>query len=188
MIRLDIGKIKIQQLSGQMLLLAFAGLFIFTSCEKKETITDVYFIHNDLEKPVSLEFIYPLIWDTCSAMNADSYSQVWYEEQTLVIPAHTTIRLHPVCRTYGNPLTHEIDPIPIIASTTKLILGEDTITWQAEEQKRLPMVVYCMFSSDEVWSIYNTESWQTIPDHVIPYVYYNTFSITQEAIEKSQVL
>lgn len=181
------GKNKIPFMRKRMLLCMFACACIFSSCVQKETITDVYYIHNDCSQSVVLDFYHLLFWDTCSIGDTATYTYVQFATRVIEIPSGKTIRLHPICRTKDNPEAHQLNAT-VFGSKTILIYGTDTITWHSAWKNRLPSQVPCMFTDESVWSIFNTLSWQTQQDDKLPYTYYHTFSITETDIERNKAL
>ena len=166
--------------------LFFLLFLALVACQNEETITDIYYIQNGLEDSVVMNFSYSIFWDTCSMHSAEPYSYVRYESDKLTIPAHSTVRLHPIIRRLGNPTSHQLFPIEIIGPETKLIVRKDTITWHCDYRRQPPLMTYAMFTSDTIWSIYNTESWQTKQSEDLPYTYCHTFRITQEGERSAQ--
>lgn len=155
-------------------------LYLFSSCtNEREVVTDIYFIHNDLEQPVTLVFSNPVPWDTC--LSGD-FVRVMYDSICPNLPAQKTIRLHPVLRKYKKPENHDyqINPGYIFGGITKLIVNTDTIIWQSKYGK-----YGHMFSTDSIWSIYNYENWQTVQAEDMPYTFYSTFTITPSHVERS---
>ena len=168
-----------------LLLLVILGGF--SACVPKETITDVFYIHNDLDREVIFEFTNQVTWDDCSD-STQTYTRVNEGQQTIVLPAQSTIRLHPICREYANPASHQIAPYYIIGERTQLFVDADTISWRAPLRSTPPTYRLSMFTSDTVWSIYNTQSWQTVQDNNLPYTYYHTFSVTESDLERRSAL
>ena len=149
-----------------------------SSCvDKREIVTDIYYICNDLEQPIALEFSYPVPWDTC--LSGD-FVRVMYDSICPNIPPHKSIRLHPIQREYKKPDNHQIAPGYIFGGITKLILNADTIVWKSKYAKYGHMIF-----SDSIWSIYNYQNWQIKQADNLPYTFYSTFSITPSDIERS---
>jgi len=168
----------------RVLFCALACACLLASCrDDRVVVTDVYYIQNEMDKPVTLDFSNLLFWDTCTASLSDKHTQVYFESDDIEIPAHGTIRLHPISRDYVNPSAHEVNLVHAIGARTTLVSDSDTVSWIAYKTK---INTYRMFTSDSIWSIYNTNNWQTISDENVPYTYYNIFSITQKDIERSK--
>ena len=162
---------------------AFVCICFFSACNEKETITDVYYIHNGSSQIVVLDFETERFWDTCSVYSTTTYTHVEVGKQA-EIPPGKTIRLHPIFRKYDNPKTHQLDAT-FVGWNVKFICGTDTLTWQAVYKQRPPGGYYCMFTDDYTWSIFNTTCWETEQDAMLPYTYYHTFSITDSHIERN---
>lgn len=169
----------------RMLLLAFVCVCFCVSCKNKETITDVYYICNNVEDTVFLNFSHSIYWDTCSVYSTESYSYIRFANEELAIPARSMARLHPVIRTLRDPGALQLYPIEIIGTKTKLIISTDTISWYCAYRDVPPLRDPSMFTSDTIWSIYNTESWQTIQSEELPYTFYHTFLVTRTDVERS---
>jgi len=167
----------------RIVLYLFACVCFFCSCEKKETITDVYYVRNNSSKLVSLVFDVNMFWDTCSVKSTADYTQV-ESNSHVEIPSGKMIRLHPILRTYDNPETHQLDAT-FMGGEAKLGCGTDTIVWKAAIKKRPPMQEYCMFTDETTWSIFNTTCWSTEQDTNVPSTYYHTFSITDTNVERN---
>lgn len=184
-----IGQNKNKSICKRALFCALACIGLFVSCTQKETITDVYYIHNECDQSIVLE-IYPRFWDTCSVYSIDTYSYVEFGGSEVTLLPGQTIRLHPICRKSENPnAVHQPNPLDgVISPRAKLIVGNDTIEWQSDMKVTPPLKTPCMFTNDTTWSIYNTTCWQTVPDAALPYTFYNTFSITETDIERSKTL
>lgn len=165
------------------IILLLAILMLSNACTRKETITDVYYIHNDLDYDVMFDFSNQVLWDDCSDTTLH-YTRVNEGAKTIILPAHSTIRLHPICREYANPSSHQIAPYYIIGEHTLFVANTDTIRWQAAIRSTPPTYRLSMFTSDSVWSIYNTKNWQTVQDNIMPYTYYHTFSVTESDLER----
>lgn len=151
----------------------FACAWIFSSCLRPMvTITDVYYIHNDLDKPVSLIPSFSVAWDTCAT---GEFVRVWCSDERIAIPANKTIRLHPIDRDFDYSGAHRIEPGHILGSMTKLVCDNDTVVWESQYGH--------MFTSDEIYSIYNKNNWKTVSDKNRPNTYHSTFNIIQSAIE-----
>lgn len=171
------------------LLMAFACVGCLAACEgPKETITDVYYIHNRCSQLITIDFGHPLFWDTCSAGSTATHCYVRYESEQVELPSGQIIRLHPVCRKAGDPLGHQPNALFVLGVSIQLITSDDTIQWYPAWKDRLPDEEPCMFDNDSVWSIYNVSNWQTIQDENLPYTYYHTFSVTEKDIEMNKAL
>ena len=167
------GKKRIPVIRKRMLLCIFACAWIFSSCLRPMvTITDVYYIHNDLDKPVSLIPSFSVAWDTCAT---GEFVRVWCSDERIAIPANKTIRLHPIDRDFDYPGAHRIEPGHILGSMTRLVCDNDTVVWESQYGH--------MFTSDEIYSIYNKNNWKTVSDKNRPNTYHSTFNIIQSAIE-----
>ena len=170
-----------------MLMCAFACVCLLISCTRGETVTDVYYIHNECNQPALIDFGRTIFWDTCTIGVTTTYSHVRFE-QIEILP-NQMIRLHPICRSEEkNPSVHQLDATIIAGSDTKLIIDGDTIKWQCAWKDRLPFRDPCMFNDDSIWSIYNVSCWQTVQDELLPYTHYHTFSISEKDIERSKKL
>ena len=156
---------------------------LFCSCEKKEVITDVYYVHNNSSMLVSLVFDVNMFWDTCSVKSTANYTQV-EKNSHVEIPSGKAIRLHPILRTYDNPQTHQLN-VTLFIGQAKLVCGTDTFVWKAAIKERPPREYYCMFTDETTWSIFNTTCWSTEQDTNLPSTYYHTFSITDSKIERN---
>ena len=167
----------------RIILYVFACVCLLCSCEKKEVITDVYYVHNNSSKLVSLVFDVNMFWDTCSVKSTADYTQA-EKNSHVEIPSGKAIRLHPILRTYDNPQTHQLN-VTFIGPEAKLVCGTDTLVWTAAYKKRSPGGYYCMFTDDVTWSIFNTTCWSTEQDTHLPSTYYHTFSITDSKIERN---
>lgn len=176
------------QIRRRMLLCAFACACLLSSCTQKETITDVYYIHNECNQSIVIDFGHPLFWDTCSVGSTATYSYVQFETEQIDILPGQVIRLHPICRQEVNPSGHQLDATLVVGSNAKLILDGDTIEWHCAWKDRLPDKIPCMFSDDSTWSIFNVSCWQTIQDETLPYTFYHTFSISETDIERRKTL
>ena len=152
-----------------------AGLAACTN--KGETFTDIYYLHNNLDEPVSFHFYYNIYWDTCTTYPSEEAGRTWFEKDTLELMPYQTVRLHPVSRKRVHPESHQLNVIPIIGSETKLIIGHDTLHWLSGTRKQPPLIVPCMFGNDSVYSIYNVTFWQTEQLKELPNTYKNTFHI-----------
>ena len=124
---------------------------------------------------VTLELQNAVVWDNNSA---DTIQQVWYDSSSVSISSGKTIRLHPIKRDFklnsnggGLNVTH------IIGNSSALIIGSDTILWETQKWR--------MFTSDTIWSIYNTENWLTTKDKDAPYTFHHSFVISSDRIERS---
>ena len=170
----------------RIILYVFACLCLFCSCERKETITDVYYVYNSSSQPVSLVFDVSMWWDTCSVKSTADYTLV-EKNSKVEIPSGKTIRLHPILRTYDNPKTHQLD-VTLFIGQAKLVCGTDTIVWKPAIKERPPRQDYCMFTDDAIWSIFNTTCWSSEQDTNLPYTYYHTFSITDSNLERDEAL
>lgn len=151
--------------------------FCFTACTSHYvTYTDSYYVTNATESDISLMTECSIVWDTCST---DNPKRVWFDSTCVVVRAGKTIRLHPVTREYKNNQAGDLlNVVPLIGKSTQLISAADTIIW---------LVKYpYMFTNDSVWSIYNTNDWQTTTDSILPYTYYHTFIINPKHIERSK--
>ena len=173
-----ITKMKTKQLAKKhrrMVFYAIVCACTLSSCvDKRETITDEYFIHNDSESPVTLQFSQYVAWDTCSD---GTFIQVKYDHICEGLPAHKKIRLHPIVREYKMPSLHGIQAGYILGEVTKLIVHTDTVLWYSKYGK--------MFTNDSIWSIYNTNNWDIVKDQELPQTYYMTFTITEDQLERS---
>ena len=169
----------------QMYVLAFACMCLFVSCRKYETVTDTYYISNKTGNDVSLVLSRSVVWDTCVS---EDLHRVWFDSNTLPIAAGKAVRLHPIIRTFTNQVGgHWWNVIPVIGSSARLIIGNDTIIWNAERQDNS----YTMYASDTRWSIFNMEDWVTVDwkssnEHRLPDTYEHRFLITDEKIERSK--
>lgn len=168
----------------QLALCAFICTCLLSSCvDKKEEFTDVYYIHNELEEPISLVLQMSVYWDTCSTYSIQNNTRVWFSKEEVVIPTHTTIRLHPISRRNILPEAHQPDIASLLGYRTKLIIGSDTIVFNSAVRQSPPAIFPAMFTDDSIFSIYNTMCWQTVQASDMPNTYYHTFSITTKNLE-----
>lgn len=155
----------------------FIALCMNTSCvSQHETITDIYYISNDLDTPIALEFSHSIVWDTCSVgtLVPVKYSNSGHIE----ILEHQRICLHPITREFKYPSAHKIEPGHLMGETTKLIIRQDTIVWQSKYGH--------MITLDDEWNIYNTIDWTTVSSQDSPNTYNSTFVISASNIERSK--
>lgn len=153
------------------------ALCINTSCVRQhETITDMYYICNELDTPIALEFSHSIAWDICSVgtLVPIEYSNSGHIE----ISGHQSICLHPITREFKYPSAHKIEPGHLIGERTKLIIGQDTLVWQSKYGH--------MITQDDKWSIYNTMDWTTVLSKNSPNTYNSTFVISASNIERSK--
>ena len=175
------GKNKIPFMRKRMLLCMFACACIWASCGNPYvTVTDSFFIANESDSTIQIVLNQSVVWDTCATCAVgDDLTRVWYNSNTMPIKAGGKVRLHPIRKEYtGDIPDRHWNVAPVIGSSTQLIAGMDTIVWQVKNPY--------MFTSDSVWSIYNTEDWTSEKDSTILHSYYHTFVITTEKIERSR--
>lgn len=159
-----------------LILLAMSMLF-FTACTSHHvTFTDTYYVTNATENEISLITEHSIVWDTCSTENPQ---RAWFDSTCVLVQAGKTVRLHPVTREFKDKHSEDrLNVTQLIGNLTQLVSDTDTIVWQVKYPH--------MFTNDSVWSIYNTTDWQTAKDSEMPYMYYHTFVITTEQIERSK--
>ena len=168
MICTRIGIKKLKHSYRQVLLSALVCAVLLPGCKPQETVTDYYYIQNDLEEPVSLVFANSVAWDMGTS---GDFVQVWYDSICPDIPANKGVRLHPICRKSIYADAHKINPGHCMGSVTKLIVGADTITWKSDYGH--------MFADDTTVSIYNVTCWTTVKDPDRPNTYHSTFTINK---------
>lgn len=179
------GIIKTMFSHRRMLIFVSACMMALVSCNQKETYTEVYYIRNDLDRSIILDFHRQLFYDTCSVPSTDPLQRVCFESEA-EIPSGGTIRLHPICRRELRPNDRRAYPLGCLASLVTLIDGNDTIFWRPDERLTYPGAIFCMFSSDSIYSPFNNLCWHAVEDANIPNTFYYTFPITQEDIERSK--
>lgn len=149
---------------------------LFSSCNVHVTITDYYYLTNNADDTVRLLLNGSVVWDTCAAENVQ---RVWRDSNALIIAPRQTASLHPIRRSFSNKFAeHWWTIVGMLGRSVQLVYRNDTISWQNGRTSE-------MFTSDEVWSIYNKENWQSVQDKNLPYTYYHTFLITTDEIERS---
>ena len=164
---------KLRKHIQALFLICICACGLASCVNPKQTLTDEYLIFNDLDMPVTMQFSEPIAWDTCPA---GTFIRVMYDNAA-ELPAHKQIRLHPIVREYEDPAMHRVEAGYLLGEVTKLIVGTDTIVWESKYKR--------MFSSDSIWSIYNSDNWDIVKDPELPYTYYQTFRITQDQLERS---
>ena len=162
-------------MKGKLVILAMVSALFSACINVYETATDYYYFTNHADDTVRLLLRPSVVWDTCAAENVQ---RVWCDSNALIIAPRKTACLHPIQRYFSNKYAdHWWSIARVTGRSVQLVYRNDTISWQSERSE--------MFSSDEVWSIYNRESWQTVKDKKLPYTYYHTFLITTDKIERS---
>ena len=139
------------------------------------TFTETYYISNEAEDTVRLLLEHPVVWDNNASENPQI---VYYDSCCLTVSQGSTVRLHPVVRESKDCRSgSRINIAQIIGTSVKLVAGKDTIVWSVKNPY--------MFTSDRIWSIYNTADWQTTDNPQLPYAYDHTFTISTNRIEGS---
>ena len=158
----------------KIIVFLLSGVCLLTSCiDQYATFTDIYYIHNKTLSEIVLETNHDLVWDTCGTSNPYRVSY-----NSVRISPLQTIRIHPVVRSERYQSGESTPNItPLIGTQNPLIYDSDTIEWEVDYPR--------MFTNDSVWSIYNTQYWQTVKDSDAPYTFYHTFVITTENMERS---
>lgn len=163
-------------MKGKLAILALVSALFSACVNPYETMTDYYYFANHADDTVRLLLNGSVAWDTCAAENVQ---RVWRDSNALIIAPRKTACLHPIRRTFSNKYAeHWWTVVSMVGHSVQLIYRNDTISWQNGRTSE-------MFTSDEVWSIYNRASWQTVKDKKQPYTYYHTFLITTDEIERS---
>lgn len=150
---------------------------LLVSCKPKVTFTETYYIANSTNREISLEVNNSVVWDTCSTGNIQ---RAWFDTTTITVQPRKTIRLHPIVRDDRyETSSYDLNIVPIVGTSVMLISGTDSVVWEIKNRQ--------MFTSDTEWSIFNTESWQTVEKESNSYTYDHTFIVTQDKIERSKL-
>ena len=161
--------------SWKKIFYALTCLCFFASCANYVTYTDIYYIKNSTQQALTLQTDNAVVWDNNSS---DDFQQVWYDSTSLSIAVNQTIRLHPIRRDFKlERAGDDMNVTNIVGQSVALIVGTDTIVWNAEKGH--------MFTNDTIWSFYNTQYWQTEKDSELPYTYHHIFVISLDKIERT---